>query len=60
MDPEDFIKKELKLKVLIRNLNSNLTYGAIIDLLKKFNYYRGFNKPDNQSDDKNIRSKRTD
>lgn len=57
MDPEDFIKKELKLKVLIRNLNSNLTYGAIIDLLKKFNYYWAVKKPDDQSDDKNKRSK---
>lgn len=40
MDAEAFVKKELKLRVIIHNLNSNLSYGSIIALLKKYDYYR--------------------
>jgi len=40
MEAEQFIKKELRLCVIISNLQCNLTYGAIIALLKKYDYYR--------------------
>lgn len=40
MNPEQFVKKELRLSVIISNLECNLTYGAIIALLKKYDYYK--------------------
>lgn len=36
MDEEKFLKRELNIRVIIDNLNSNLTYGAIIRLLRKY------------------------
>jgi hypothetical protein len=40
MEAEEFIKKELRLCVIISNLQCNLTYGAIVALLKKYDYYK--------------------
>jgi hypothetical protein len=33
---ESFLKRELRLRVLIQNLQCNLTFGAIVKLIEKY------------------------
>lgn len=54
MNAEEFLKKELKLRVLIGNMNCNLSYAAIVALLTKYDYYRTVEKSGSNGNDNKI------
>ena len=38
-EEEKFLKRELNMRIVINNLQCNLTYGAILKLLRKYKEY---------------------
>lgn len=59
MNPDEFLKKELNLRVLIGNMNSNLSYAAIVALLTKYDYYRTVEKSGSKGNDTQLRTEGT-
>ena len=56
MNPDEFLKKELNLRVLIGNMNSNLSYAAIVALLTKYDYYKTVEKSGSKGNDTQLRT----